>query len=123
YLSKAEDGIRDFHVTGVQTCALPISPQEVLALFYGQGDSRSDVGANRDREFAQGRWFDFYAANRYRAQAEQACERHEPCAPCRSRRPDQQALPDAEPADESVCLVARARALDALWPEQTLARP
>src|SRR5690606_39676971 len=22
---KAEDGIRDFHVTGVQTCALPIS--------------------------------------------------------------------------------------------------
>src|SRR5690606_40013051 len=24
---KAEDGIRDFHVTGVQTCALPISCQ------------------------------------------------------------------------------------------------
>src|SRR5690606_39740531 len=24
---QAEDGIRDFHVTGVQTCALPISPQ------------------------------------------------------------------------------------------------
>src|SRR5690606_41066285 len=23
----AEDGIRDFHVTGVQTCALPISPR------------------------------------------------------------------------------------------------
>src|SRR5207302_5198172 len=23
----AEDGIRDFHVTGVQTCALPILPQ------------------------------------------------------------------------------------------------
>src|SRR5690606_40393638 len=25
FLFKAEDGIRDFHVTGVQTCALPIS--------------------------------------------------------------------------------------------------
>src|SRR5690606_39714143 len=25
---QAEDGIRDFHVTGVQTCALPISPQQ-----------------------------------------------------------------------------------------------
>src|SRR5690606_39507861 len=25
YFFKAEDGIRDFHVTGVQTCALPIS--------------------------------------------------------------------------------------------------
>src|SRR5690606_39913478 len=26
--SQAEDGIRDFHVTGVQTCALPISAQQ-----------------------------------------------------------------------------------------------
>src|SRR5690606_18796259 len=26
---QAEDGIRDFHVTGVQTCALPISPWEL----------------------------------------------------------------------------------------------
>src|SRR5690606_39725645 len=26
----AEDGIRDFHVTGVQTCALPISPSSGL---------------------------------------------------------------------------------------------
>src|SRR5690606_40346989 len=25
FLCQAEDGIRDFHVTGVQTCALPIS--------------------------------------------------------------------------------------------------
>src|SRR5690606_41035315 len=27
FFFQAEDGIRDFHVTGVQTCALPISPQ------------------------------------------------------------------------------------------------
>src|SRR5690606_331095 len=27
---QAEDGIRDFHVTGVQTCALPISRRSVL---------------------------------------------------------------------------------------------
>src|SRR5690606_33048358 len=26
---QAEDGIRYFHVTGVQTCALPISPQSL----------------------------------------------------------------------------------------------
>src|SRR5690606_40411144 len=26
---QAEDGIRDFHVTGVQTCALPISVDDV----------------------------------------------------------------------------------------------
>src|SRR5690606_19274402 len=30
FFFQAEDGIRDFHVTGVQTCALPISlPKEV----------------------------------------------------------------------------------------------
>src|SRR5690606_39858025 len=28
---QAEDGIRDFHVTGVQTCALPISLREFRA--------------------------------------------------------------------------------------------
>src|SRR5215475_4084365 len=30
FLFQAEDGIRDFHVTGVQTCALPISPVQVI---------------------------------------------------------------------------------------------
>src|SRR5690606_18342884 len=28
---QAEDGIRDFHVTGVQTCALPISTIRILS--------------------------------------------------------------------------------------------
>src|SRR5690606_40551960 len=27
FFFQAEDGIRDFHVTGVQTCALPIFPE------------------------------------------------------------------------------------------------
>src|SRR5690625_7919986 len=30
---QAEDGIRDGHVTGVQTCALPISAEQDLAAF------------------------------------------------------------------------------------------
>src|SRR5579883_2692205 len=29
FFFQAEDGIRDFHVTGVQTCALPILPASV----------------------------------------------------------------------------------------------
>src|SRR5580698_2204246 len=29
FFFQAEDGIRDCHVTGVQTCALPISPPRV----------------------------------------------------------------------------------------------
>src|SRR5690606_40388613 len=34
FFSQAEDGIRDFHVTGVQTCALPISDlvEEVMRM-------------------------------------------------------------------------------------------
>src|SRR5690606_39288149 len=34
---QAEDGIRDFHVTGVQTCALPISLQGRTAIVTGAG--------------------------------------------------------------------------------------
>src|SRR5690606_39627777 len=30
FFFQAEDGIRDFHVTGVQTCALPISSSRLL---------------------------------------------------------------------------------------------
>src|SRR5690606_40942979 len=30
FFFQAEDGIRDFHVTGVQTCALPISILKLL---------------------------------------------------------------------------------------------
>src|SRR2546422_3246684 len=32
FFFQAEDGIRDVAVTGVQTCALPISPQELLPI-------------------------------------------------------------------------------------------
>src|SRR5690606_17403424 len=32
FFFQAEDGIRDFHVTGVQTCALPICPTFLTAL-------------------------------------------------------------------------------------------
>src|SRR5690606_39440996 len=32
FFFQAEDGIRDFHVTGVQTCALPIFPMLVLLM-------------------------------------------------------------------------------------------
>src|SRR5438046_3371303 len=39
FFFQAEDGIRDWSVTGVQTCALPIcSPGQVLCTnFYGPG--------------------------------------------------------------------------------------
>src|SRR5690606_23062013 len=38
FLFQAEDGIRDFHVTGVQTCALPISGDQ------GVGEHRAAGG-------------------------------------------------------------------------------
>src|SRR5690606_40038950 len=34
---QAEDGIRDFHVTGVQTCALPIFKPRLYAKEDGEG--------------------------------------------------------------------------------------
>src|SRR5207249_6109087 len=36
----AEDGIRDRNVTGVQTCALPISALAMIALWNGIGGNR-----------------------------------------------------------------------------------
>src|SRR5690606_40143591 len=48
---QAEDGIRDFHVTGVQTCALPISPKMWCGPSLGRSDERSlkPVGSASDR--------------------------------------------------------------------------
>src|SRR5690606_39824945 len=39
---QAEDGIRDFHVTGVQTCALPICP-ELMERFQKQAERFGSV--------------------------------------------------------------------------------
>src|SRR5690606_19539639 len=37
FFFQAEDGIRDFHVTGVQTCALPIVVNEVVLVDIKEG--------------------------------------------------------------------------------------
>src|SRR5690606_32427676 len=37
FFFQAEDGIRDFHVTGVQTCALPIYPQATARILTTYG--------------------------------------------------------------------------------------
>src|SRR5690606_39860128 len=43
FFFQAEDGIRDFHVTGVQTCALPISPSR--ASKRAPGDRKTSASA------------------------------------------------------------------------------
>src|SRR5690606_40169123 len=42
FFFQAEDGIRDFHVTGVQTCALPISVG-LIWLAFGHAAIKSHV--------------------------------------------------------------------------------
>src|SRR5690606_39360164 len=44
----AEDGIRDFHVTGVQTCALPICGIGHQHAVYEHGDRRLAVASLGD---------------------------------------------------------------------------
>src|SRR5690606_40513623 len=41
FFFQAEDGIRDFHVTGVQTCALPISSCRCRRLLGSSGNEVS----------------------------------------------------------------------------------
>src|SRR5207249_9483534 len=80
FFFQAEDGIRDRNVTGVQTCALPISPRRGAGggsgpgsaracagrrqtlrrtSVRGPGDGRLDLGAGRSEERRvgkEGRW-------------------------------------------------------------------
>src|SRR5690606_39460257 len=52
FFFQAEDGIRDFHVTGVQTCALPISDAFTQGLVYADGvfyEGTGGYGASRLR--------------------------------------------------------------------------
>src|SRR5205807_5757485 len=44
FFFQAEDGIRDYKVTGVQTCALPILPWEPNTLFFlGEFDAAAEA--------------------------------------------------------------------------------
>src|SRR5690606_2732022 len=58
FFFQAEDGIRCFHVTGVQTCALPISAAYALRARLIQTYGHLDVPRLYDDEtgFALGRW-------------------------------------------------------------------
>src|SRR6266850_2380760 len=48
FFFQAEDGIRDYKVTGVQTCALPISGDEIQIRAWGQIDVDFNAQVNRD---------------------------------------------------------------------------
>src|SRR5690606_40838482 len=48
FFFQAEDGIRDFHVTGVQTCALPIFDVRIIAATHR--NLRAQVEDGRFRE-------------------------------------------------------------------------
>src|SRR2546427_995259 len=49
FFFQAEDGIRDLTVTGVQTCALPISSLRVEAELAAAGEQRAPQRGHRGR--------------------------------------------------------------------------
>src|SRR5690606_40150059 len=57
FFFQAEDGIRDFHVTGVQTCALPILQPPRLERSLGQVTLADGTSLDADAfVFAPGPW-------------------------------------------------------------------
>src|SRR5437016_6821752 len=62
FFFQAEDGIRDWSVTGVQTCALPISKGEMMALHAGKSglkseDVEQDLTRSLDRNEDAAWWY------------------------------------------------------------------
>src|SRR5947209_20529529 len=55
FFFQAEDGIRDIGVTGVQTCALPISPRRAVPARGGVARGGGGGGAGGDRRGAGAR--------------------------------------------------------------------
>src|SRR5690606_39431592 len=50
---QAEDGIRDFHVTGVQTCALPISSRDFgIPVEHARKEAEEDTRCHHVMEMA-----------------------------------------------------------------------
>src|SRR5204862_5479489 len=54
FFFQAEDGIRDLYVTGVQTCALPISPRLPDLGYGGRADLAEMDGEERVEERRRG---------------------------------------------------------------------
>src|SRR5207302_7420191 len=59
FFFQAEDGIRDFHVTGVQTCALPILVAPTIAItgvpfVTSHTQTLNDAGLAVSRKFPKG---------------------------------------------------------------------
>src|SRR5207302_2943123 len=53
FFFQAEDGIRDFHVTGVQTCALPISIHLLRSPSPARDRLQTNAPTDRRRDDAQ----------------------------------------------------------------------
>src|SRR5256885_9134045 len=52
FFFQAEDGIRDYKVTGVQTCALPIFAQSEPAVFFAANATKpEELAASTSRAF------------------------------------------------------------------------
>src|SRR5688500_19312536 len=79
FFFQAEDGIRDYKVTGVQTCALPISTARGSGARPGAGGGRGLAGGRGCRE-PEGRAFWAAAESRERLRSEEhTSELQSPC--------------------------------------------
>src|SRR5690606_27638102 len=53
FFLQAEDGIRDFHVTGVQTCALPILEHHAALVFAQDAERRQNQRHQQHQQHAE----------------------------------------------------------------------
>src|SRR3989442_11558067 len=71
FFFQAEDGIRDADVTGVQTCALPIFPENFLSTFRDRGFEINVHDLNHDGSLFSDRKEFLRRANRINQRSEE----------------------------------------------------
>jgi len=79
-----------------------------LAVFYGKADNRSNTGANRNRNFNNGRWFDFYGANLQRTYGQAKCAGVSQSPPAESDSETKAGIAQAAKADAEAVAVDQA---------------
>src|SRR5690606_28531415 len=118
FFFQAEDGIRDFHVTGVQTCALPI----LCGSRWTQVTSSTPTVGSKKHWLPGGVPMNYHRRQTLRKKSRRLKSSSVACSNCRnSRRKKQSARDRFAHHDPSACRMSRSVKNHQAWSRTTIA--